>query len=120
MSVEGRVQEIQSHKFTRVHPNHKNGLFHGLTAPHLMGMSQHFYIPYQTSIFAASNGSSLMSIGRRVQEIRLDKVTRAHQNHKTRLTSPAYSSKSDGDVTPSCEDFQKEQKQIFNLVQVRS
>ena len=23
MSVEGRVQEIQSHKFTRVHPNHK-------------------------------------------------------------------------------------------------
>ena len=99
MSVEGRVQEIQSHKFTRVHQNHKNGLFHGLTAPHLMGMSQYFYIPLQTSVFAASNGSSLMSIGGRVQEIRLDKLTHAHRNCKTWLNSPAYSSKSDGDVT---------------------
>ena len=46
-----------------------------------------------------------MSIGGRVQEIRLDKFTHAHQNRKTWLTSPAYSSKSDGDVTPSCEDI---------------
>ena len=45
MSVEGRVQEIQSHKFTCVHQNHTNGLFHGLAAPHLMGMSQYSYIP---------------------------------------------------------------------------
>ena len=100
VSVEGRVQEIQSHKFTRVHQNHKNGLFHGLTAPHLMGMSQYFYIPLYTSVFAASNGPSLMSIGGRVQEIQLDKFTHVHQNRKTWLTSPAYSSKSDGDVTP--------------------
>ena len=32
-------------QITCVHQNHKNGLFHGLTAPHLMGMSQYFYIP---------------------------------------------------------------------------
>ena len=36
-----------------------------------------------------------MSIGGRVQEIRLDKVTHAHQNCKTWLTSPVYSFKSD-------------------------
>ena len=60
-----------------------------LTAPCLMGMSQYFYIPLQTSIIAASNGSSLMSIGGRVH-----KVTYAHQNHKAWLTSQVYSSKS--------------------------
>ena len=98
----------------------KNGLFHELTAPNLMGMSQYFYIPLQTSIFAASNGLSLTSMVDRVQEIRLDKATHAHQNHKTWLTSQAYSSKSNGDVTPSYKDFQKAQKQIVNLVQVRS
>ena len=43
--VEGRVQEIPSHKFTLVHQNHENGLLPGLTAPYLMGMSQYFYIP---------------------------------------------------------------------------
>ena len=67
VSVEGKVQEIQSLKFTNVHQNHKNGLYHGLIAPHLMGMSEYFYISLKTSIFAASNGSSLMSIGGRVR-----------------------------------------------------
>ena len=40
----------------------KNGLFHRLTAPYLIGMSQYFYIPL-ISIVAASNGTSLFSIG---------------------------------------------------------
>ena len=35
-----------------------------------------------------------MSIGGSVQEIQLDKITHAHQNHKTWSTSRAYSSKS--------------------------
>ena len=84
----------------------KHGRIHGLTAPYLMGMSQYFYIHLQTSILAASNGTSPMSIDHRVQEISLHKITHARQNHKTWLTSWAYSSKSDGDVTPSCENFQ--------------
>ena len=33
VSVDGRVQEIESHKMTSVHLNHKNGLFYRLTAP---------------------------------------------------------------------------------------
>ena len=89
----GKGSRDTVHKFTRVYQNHKNGLFHRLTAPHLMGMSQYFYTALQTSIFAASKGSSLMSMGG-VQEIRLDKVTHVHQNHKTWLTSSADSSKS--------------------------
>ena len=44
-SADRRVQEIQSHTKLPVHQNHKNDLFHGLTAPYLMGMSQYFYIP---------------------------------------------------------------------------
>ena len=41
VSVDGRIQEIQSRKFTHVHQNHENGLFHRLTAPYLMEMSQY-------------------------------------------------------------------------------
>ena len=67
VSVEGRVQEIKSHKFTHMHQNHKNGLFHGLTALHLM-----------------------------------------HQNRKTWLTSPAYSSKSDGMSPHHVKIFRKQ------------
>ena len=40
------VQEIQSNKFNHVHQIMKNGLFHGLTAPSLMEMSQYFTYPY--------------------------------------------------------------------------
>ena len=80
-----------------VHQVMKNSLFHGLTAPYLIGMSQCFYIPYKhQSIYAASNGTSLMSIGDKVQEIWLHKVTYANQNHKIWLTSRANSSKSNG------------------------
>ena len=70
----------------------KHGWIHGLTDPYLMGMTQHFYIPLQTSILAVSNSTSPMSIGHRVQETWLHKGTRARQNHKTWLTSWAYSS----------------------------
>jgi len=85
----------------------KRGWIHGLTAPYLMGMSQHFYIPVKTSTLAASNGTSPMYIGHRVQEIWLHKVTHARQNHKTWLTSWAYSSKSDGDDTHHVRIFRK-------------
>ena len=57
---------------------------------------------------------------RKFLEIWLHKVTHAHQNHKTCSISWAYSSNLMGMSPPSCEDFQKVQKQIFNLVQVRS
>ena len=48
-----------------------------------------------------------MSIGHRVQEIWLHKVTHAHQNHKTWLTSWAYSSKSEGVSPPHVRIFRK-------------
>ena len=50
MSVDGRVQEIESHKFTGVHQNHINGSFHELTVPYLMGMSQYFYIKSNSKV----------------------------------------------------------------------
>ena len=95
-SIEERVQEISHKNLPICTKIMKHGWIHGLTVPYLIGMSQHFYIPLQTSILAASNGTSPMSIGHRVQEIWLHKVTHAHQNHKTWLTSWTYSSKSDG------------------------
>ena len=52
----------------------KNGLFHEFTAPYLMGMSH-----------VASDSSSLMSIGGRVQEIRLDKDTMHTKSTETDL-----------------------------------
>ena len=86
-SIEERVQEISHKNLPICTKIMKHGWIHGLTVPYLIGMSQHFYIPLQTSILAASNGTSPMSIGHRVQEIWLHKVTHAHQNHKTWLTS---------------------------------
>ena len=78
VSVEGRVDEIQSHKLTRVHQNHINGLFHGLTAPYLMGMSQYFYIHPTVQV------SCPQVVGfRRYDWTKLP----MHQNHKTWATS---------------------------------
>ena len=51
VSVEGRVQEIQSHKFTRVH--REMVYFMGFTAPYLMGMSQYFYIPLHPTVLVS-------------------------------------------------------------------
>ena len=94
----------------------KNGLFHELIAPYLMTILLHTLINF--NLCCIQRFKSHVHSYYRVQEIRLDKATQVHQNHKTWLTSQAYSSKSiNGDVTPTCKDFQKAQKQIFNLVQ---
>ena len=69
MSIEGRFKRY-SHTCLPVYTKiMKNGWFHNLTAPYLIMMSQYCYTSLKTSIFAASNGTSLMSIGRRIQEI---------------------------------------------------
>ena len=72
--LEERVQEIVTSLpiWTKIM---KHGWIHGVTAPYLMGMLQNFYTPLQTSILAASNGTSPMSIGQRFQEIWLHKLT---------------------------------------------
>ena len=45
VSVEGRVQRYSHTHLPVCIKIMKNGLFHGLTAPYLMGVSQYFYIP---------------------------------------------------------------------------
>ena len=68
MSISSRVQEIWSHKITNAYRTMKHGLLQGLTAPIMMGMSLCLNTSIN-SIFAVSNGTSVVSIEGMVQEI---------------------------------------------------
>ena len=98
MSLSCRVQEIWSYKITNAYRTVKHCLIQGLTAPIVMGMSLCLNMSLYTSVFAASNGTSFVSVEGRVQEIQSHKLTRVHQNHEKWFISRAHSSISGGDV----------------------
>ena len=59
----------------------------GLIAQKIMGLSQYFHTSLQTLIFAVFNGTSLISIGCRVQEILHHELTHQSQIHETWVRS---------------------------------
>ena len=106
MSIEERVQKIQSQKFT--HQNHETWLTSWVRSSichaDVINLLHTLII---TSILAVSNSTTPMSIDHRIQEVWSHKVTHVRQNHKTCLTSRAYSSKSDRDITHHVRIFRK-------------